>query len=85
MTIRNRAIAKRWMKKASKRELLEVMEEAMLTPLQRDIIILRRKDESILAVSLTEKFSTSKINKEIAKARESVSHALKAMGKLETI
>ena len=86
MTRRNRAIAKRWMEKASRHELFEVMDEAMLTPLQQDIIIMKRKnDKTIVGISRSVKFSESKINKEIAKARESILQALKAMGKLESI
>ena len=77
MTKRNRAIANEWISKATKHELSEVMDEAMLTPLQQDIIMLRRKDESIVHVSLAVDFSDSKINKEIAKARDRIFRVLK--------
>ena len=77
MTKRNRAIANEWISKATKHELFEVMDEAMLTPLQQDIIMLRRKDESIVRVSLAVDFSDSKINKEIAKARDRIFRVLK--------
>lgn len=77
MTKRNRAIANEWISKATKHELFDVMDEAMLTPLQQDIIMLRCKDESIVHVSLAVDFSDSKINKEIAKARDKIFRVLK--------
>lgn len=79
MTYLNRQIAKHWTEEvASKTELFEVMDEAMLTPLQRDIIIMKRKnDKTIAGISLSVDFSDSKINKEIAKARDKIYRVLK--------
>lgn len=79
MTHLNRQIAKHWMEEvASKTELFEVMDEAMLTPLQRNIIIMKRKnDKTIAGISLSVDFSDSKINKEIAKARDKIYRVLK--------
>lgn len=81
MTLFNRAITKRWIRTANRQELDEVMNEAMLSSLQKDIIIKRRKKDSIVSISLAVKFSVSKINKEIADACDCIAHALKAMGK----
>lgn len=79
MTYLNRQIAKHWTEEvASKTELFEVMDEAMLTPLQRDIIIMKRKNNKTIAgISLSVDFSDSKINKEIAKARDKIYRVLK--------
>ena len=78
MTHLNRQIAKNWMEEASKQELFEVMDEAMLTPLQQNIIMMKRKnDKTIVGISLSVKFSDSKINKEIAKARDKVFRVLR--------
>lgn len=79
MTYLNRQIAKHWTEEvASKTELFEVMDEAMLTPLQRSIIIMKRKnDKTIAGISLSVDFSDSKINKEIAKARDKIYRVLK--------
>ena len=78
MTHLNRQIAKHWMEEASKQELFEVMDDAMLTPLQQNIIMMKRKnDKTIVGISLSVKFSDSKINKEIAKARDKVFRVLR--------